>query len=303
MSNSILDAICVYADLESAQLDDHYSSKISINKVGDQLEFFIKDLVADSFHKATKDEKQKEHDKHFCWTGKQNSPPDMMVRGGDAIEVKKSESIGSTRDLNSSPPRQTLSYDDERLDDDCKKAEEGAWEKDVIYALGSRVNGGSIGFMWMVYGDCWCAKTESYEFVRERVSDILFDELEDDPEIGIKDNEIARVFPTGSYVPAEMRVRGMWNLNHPGEGNNLHNFSKYVAGYENKKDNTEPLFVVMRESKFNTFSESSRVKIEEHNGIEMQSFQTIDPDDPDGTITCVLIEAIVNPTSATQSTL
>ena len=49
-----------------------------------------------------KEERMERLSKEFSYLGNTNNPPDMMLRSGDAIEVKKIESSTSALALNSS---------------------------------------------------------------------------------------------------------------------------------------------------------------------------------------------------------
>ena len=111
---STLDGFINLINSNSEKLDLHQESLISINREGDSLERYIKDGFCNLLNKQL-DEKEslEEYSKVFSWTGAQNHPPDLMIRGGDAIEVKKSASLAPTSfQLNSSPPRQKMSSKD-----------------------------------------------------------------------------------------------------------------------------------------------------------------------------------------------
>lgn len=63
-----------------------------------------------------------------------------MLHNGDAIEVKKIESPNSALALNSSYPKQKLTYNNPMIAQACKQAEKNWIEKDIIYcvAIGSK---------------------------------------------------------------------------------------------------------------------------------------------------------------------
>lgn len=60
----------------------------------------------------------------FSYLGNNSNPPDAMLRNGDAIEVKKIESLSSALTLNSS-----------MISTACREAEQWS-EKDMIYVVG-----------------------------------------------------------------------------------------------------------------------------------------------------------------------
>lgn len=87
MSN-ILQAIHTIVRNDLPDVIDFYRSQNKVNAVGDALELFIKDIFADTVNE-TLEKKQKKHEQIFSYDGNANNPPDFMLSGGDAIEVKK----------------------------------------------------------------------------------------------------------------------------------------------------------------------------------------------------------------------
>ena len=66
-----------------------YSGKNRANAVGNALEAYIKDLFADTLLCDDEYSKLHAYNEVFSYTGNQNNPPDIILRNGDAIEVKK----------------------------------------------------------------------------------------------------------------------------------------------------------------------------------------------------------------------
>ena len=76
--------------------------------MGVALEEFVKNAFADCFDCNEKTVIQAQS-KVFSYLGNSNNPPDAMLRGSDAIEIKKLTSIGNTQmQLNSSYPKNKL---------------------------------------------------------------------------------------------------------------------------------------------------------------------------------------------------
>ena len=125
-----------------------YKSKNRANSAGDALEEYVKDLFAGTFD-ASKKVRIKKWNQVFSYLGGSNSPPDAMLKNGDAIEIKKIESDSQIA-LNSSYPKHKLYIDDSKITRRCKDAEK--WdEKDIIYVVGI-VNDGLLKSLCMVYG-------------------------------------------------------------------------------------------------------------------------------------------------------
>lgn len=179
------------------------------NQMGESLETYIKDLFCDSFGLSVAD-KLVEYTNHFSYFSKQNNPPDIMLRGGDAIEVKKIESADAALTLNSSHPKDVLHADDPKISRACRGAEEWT-QKDIIYAVGhAKTN--ELKRIWFVYGDCYAASRDTYT----QLSDMIAAGIRDisDIEFGTT-KELARVNEVDPLGITHLRVRGMWGISNP----------------------------------------------------------------------------------------
>ena len=116
MSN-FLDAINNICSNPVTELKQHFSGLNRMNARGKNLEVYIKDVFSNSIN----EKQNKIRDKNICDTfsylGNQNNPPDMMLRSGDAIEVKKLTLEASSLQLNSSHPKDKLHNNDARITD------------------------------------------------------------------------------------------------------------------------------------------------------------------------------------------
>ena len=86
---NILDAIYNIVTYPIFDIKSHYSGKNRTNSVGEALETYIKDAFVNTFEIENEKERLKQFNKNFSWLGNQNHPPDIMIKGGDAIEAKK----------------------------------------------------------------------------------------------------------------------------------------------------------------------------------------------------------------------
>lgn len=74
MTNNILRGILNIASFKNNNLKRYASTYLNrINAVGEQLECYIQDALADSF-KANRGKKGELHSKKFAWIGNQNNP-------------------------------------------------------------------------------------------------------------------------------------------------------------------------------------------------------------------------------------
>lgn len=254
MSN-ILVAIASLVENPQTKLTRFYAGSNRANNMGDALEAYIKDLFASSFEK-NEEYANEAHCKVFSYLGNKNNPPDIILKNGDAIEVKKIESKGSTIALNSSYPKAKLYRDSTLLIDSCKSVDGGQWDKkDIVYIIGIVGEGNSsetkdtLKGLWFIYGDCYAASREIYE----RISNKIISGIQEIASIDFGDtNELARVNKVDPLGITYLRVRGMWGIKNP-----LHVFS-----YLNL-DVSKDFFahVIMRKEKFNSFPENDQRKI------------------------------------------
>jgi hypothetical protein len=142
----------------------------------------------------------------FSWRGSANHPPDFMIRGGDALEVKIQEGVGQIQ-LNSSPPKRTLKVTDPRIQDGCRTSEDWS-EKDFVYFIG-KANKEFVEALWLIDGSCIADKASTYDMIFDnlalKVSDLG----------GGSGNEIGRLNKVDSLRATSLRIRAMWLLDHP----------------------------------------------------------------------------------------
>ncbi|MBI5355313.1 MAG: NgoPII family restriction endonuclease [Candidatus Aenigmarchaeota archaeon] len=104
MVSNVLEAINNIAIGKEVNLSRYPSDESRrILAVGKPLEAYSKDAFCNSFS-ATLERKTEIHRLHFSYSGSDSAPPDFMLKGGDAFEVKKLEGYGEIQ-LNSSRPR------------------------------------------------------------------------------------------------------------------------------------------------------------------------------------------------------
>ena len=92
-----------------------YKSGNRINSAGEALEYYIKDMFANTFSLDKSEDKENEYRNYFSWLGNQNNPPDFILAKSDAVEVKKTIGLANGIALNSSPPKDYLYFDDPRI--------------------------------------------------------------------------------------------------------------------------------------------------------------------------------------------
>lgn len=238
MSNALI-AIKNLIENPIISISENYSGKNRVNIIGEALENYIKDIFANATI-CTDYEKLSAYNETFSYIGNQNNPPDIILRNGDAIEVKKIQSNSSSLALNSSYPKNKLYSSSTMLTENCRTCED--WTiKDLLYIVGN-TDDTSLKELWFVYGDCYAADKEIYERIKNTITSGLYAipdiELAETNELG----KIKKVDPLGI---TDLRIRGMWSIFHP----------KKVFDYLPKQTiNSEfKFYCIMKQEKFEDF--------------------------------------------------
>jgi len=269
MANNVLSAISSIVSFGSSDLKGYASTYlIRINAVGEQLEFYIKDAIADSF-KLSQGKKQVAYSKIFSYLGNQNNPPDMIIRDGDAFEIKKIENATSSLALNSSPPKDKLRASDIRITDACRNCESKPWvEKDLFYVVGN-AKGGNINYLFFIQGSCYAADHKVYDQVHEPIKkevDKVLDSLGLEKGETVELGKVKKVDPLGI---TELRIRGMWQIQNP--------LTVYKDFCKIEGDKKFHLFALMRKDKYDSYPKADINKIENNKNIVIQNIKIRDP--------------------------
>ena len=214
MANT-LQAFNLLCDTVIEEFDENYNVSNRVNQVGDALEKFVKDLYADSIGN---EDYMNLHQKVFSYLGNKNNPPDAILKNSDAIEIKKVETPNGAIALNSSFPKDYFYKDDPLITKVCKNCEEDSlleidkeWtKKDMLYVVGI-VKNKILKGIWFVYGNCYAADREVYQTIKDTITDGI-KQLDLDL---LKTNEIAKVNKVDPLGITDLRVRGMWSIQHP----------------------------------------------------------------------------------------
>jgi len=223
--------------------------------------------------KADKEEKYSEE---FAWLGNQNNPPDIIIKRGDAYEIKKTKTASPTIALNSSPPKSVLHSDDPRITADCRNCDGGSWEqKDIYYVMG-HVRGNTLHHLFYVHGKCYAAAREVYARVADAIVSAVRNvnlELSETVELG----RVNRVDPLGI---TDLRIRGMWQIQHPVRVFN------YVYRPLPKRFGVAALLL---EEKYLSYPSEDRQALERHREISVKKVRVKDPNNPANRLNAILI--------------
>ena len=210
MSNTI-QAIINLINSPQLELVDYYNSRHRANSEGGSLEEYIKDLYAGTFNETDENRRKEKISEVFSYLGNDSNPPDAMLRGGDAIEVKKNESAKKDIQLNSSYPKRKLESSSSMISQDCRNAEAGEWVKDLLYVIG-HVKNKQLKSIFMVYGDDYAASKDVYLGVKQNIKEGILNT----PGLEfVETEELGRINMIDSLCITRLRVRGMWILQNP----------------------------------------------------------------------------------------
>ena len=273
---NILEAIVNIANNPVVAIRNHYTGRNRANNVGEALEMFVKDAFANTIQEQDEQVKNTKYNQVFSWLGNQNHPPDIMIRQGDAIEVKKTQSANSDLAFNSSYPKSNIQSNSNMITQECKTCENWT-EKDLIYCVGHTTDD-SIKSLWMIYGNIYAAKHETYQVIKQKITyginEIPNVELAETNELG----RVNRVDPLGI---TNLRIRGMWQIQNP----------RRVFNYLHTTGENFELVAVIPTIKYNSFDTDSKNRIEnlDNQNLSIIDVQVKDPNNPANFIDAKLI--------------
>ncbi|WP_339001500.1 NgoPII family restriction endonuclease [Fusobacterium animalis] len=268
-NKNIIDAIINIVKNPILELKEYSISHNRANSMGEALEEYIKDIFSGTLFENDKNKRMEIISEVFSYLGNTNNPPDSILRGGDAIEVKKIENKTSSLALNSSYPKAKLYSNSSMITDACRNCEE--WkEKDIIYAIGT-CEKNKLTSLIFVYGEDYAAENKIYENVKnkiklgiETINGLEFSET----------NEIGRVNRVDPLGITYFRIRGMWGIENPIK----------VFDYIYERDNTKQFnfMALINEDKYNSFLNREELEnLEKENKyLETKNVKIKNPNNP-----------------------
>lgn len=250
-----------------------------VNQMGAVLEDYIKNAFADC---VGKDQRtiNSQRKTTFSYLGNNTNPPDAMLKGSDAIEIKKVESAQNAIQLNSSFPKNKLYSSNPKISCKCKDCEK--WDtKDMIYVVG-HVQNSILHNIIFVYGDVYCDAHNVYEKVENTIKECV--QTLEDVELS-ETKELGRVNKVDHLGISSLRVRGMWVIASP-----FKQF-EYLYKDEDKEEKTSfKLIAIIPETKYNSFGNKSDFETfcKNHN-VVVNDEDVPNPQNPAEMIKCKVI--------------
>lgn len=267
------------------ELLDEYSkfSDNRANTIGDALEYYVKDAFCNAFDKEFS-EKDKIYSNSLSYLGNSNNPPDFIIKNSSAVEVKKVKWSNSTFPniaLNSSYPKDKLYSDSTLINKACRECETPKWEvKDMYYTIGS-IQENKVKLLWIVDGECYCASRETYEkiknLIKEGVNSIPGVEFTATKELG----KVKKIDPLGI---TDLRVRGMWNIEHP---NKVFNY----LIKDDKKDYDFKVYCLMLKDKYTSIDDKYKEVLKKYGDIlSINDVKVKNPNNPAKFLDAIMIK-------------
>lgn len=275
---NILEAIYNISKLDNLEVEEITGGNNRILNVGEGLEVFVKNAFANTFQETDKKVRINRFSEVFSYEGSKRTPPDLMIKDGDAIEVKKVEAIHSELQLNSSFPKSKLFSDSTLINSHCRNCE--IWtEKDIIYTIGHvPKKTKKLSSLWFIYGSVYAADKSVYESLKNT----LTERLENTESINFSPtNEIGRINHVDALKITNLRIRGMWLLKPP--------FKVFDYVHRYSTDKAFQCIAIIPTSKYDSFEESSRNKIEHSSTINIFDDKVQDPNNPMKLVDCKII--------------
>ena len=240
-------------------------SRNRANQMGDALEGYVKNAFANCLGQDIKSIEQA-RSLTFSYLGNSTNPPDAILKGGDAIEIKKLDTFRAAQlQLNSSYPKNKLHSNNPKICKACRECED--WdEKDMIYVVG-QVNDQELQNIFFIYGDLYCDSSEVYEKAENIIKKGIAS-LEDVEHA--ETNELGRVNKVDHLGISDLRVRGMWLIKSP--------FLHFDYLTKDITDYTFKLVAIIPRDKYNEFPNVGEFeKFCEEKGVVIKDERIADP--------------------------
>ncbi len=282
MSSNILIAVKNISDLKNNNLSNYfesYSTKIETTR--QQIGYYIKDAISRT-SKSSKEKKLKiRYKETLSYIGNKNSPPDFIIKNGDAFIIKKNQTVKSGLILGNSPPKDSLNWNDPWILKNCRKVDGGQWNKKDIFYVTCMVEKDKIKYLYFIQGQCFIADKEVYkkkmQGLKKTIENYLKSEGMEKPlTSGL--GKIDKLDPLGVTT---LRIRDVWRIQNP-----IKIFSDL---YEYDRNQKFTMVVIMLKNKFNSFPKKDVEKIVSDKLIEVKNEKIKNPNDPTEMIDVKLI--------------
>lgn len=167
------------------------------------------------------------------------------------------------------------------ITNECRACED--WDiKKLIYCVG-HTDDSELKSLWMVYGSIYAAKQETYERIRNTISD----GIKEVPDVVFSETkELGRVNKVDPLGITNLRIRGMWQIENPRKV-----FDYLHAQGSNKFE----LICIIPLANYQKIPDNSRNSFEKLkvDGLNVEDKKVRDPNNPAKLIDCKLVKFII----------
>ena len=283
MPPNILTAIKNISDFKTNNIREYFKDYATsqIETVRQQIEYYVKDAISGSFQSVKNKKATDRYQEVFSYIGNKNKPPDMIIKGGDALVIKIINTYKGSFTINNSPPKDRIMWNDPWIIKNCRMIDGGQWNsKDLFYVIGSTQKR-RINYLLFMQGRCFIPEEKIYtkkiNDLKKNIRIYLESEgLETDLTIGL--GKVNNIDPLGI---TSLRIKGVWRIKNP-----LKTFSD-IFTYDTKQEFT--LIVLMLKEKFDSFPKKDADEIVNDNQIRIEDVKIKNPNNPQKKIDAKLI--------------
>jgi hypothetical protein len=285
MSPNILTAIKNISNFKTNNMGEYFKDYAGnkIKTARQQMEYYVKDAISGSFN-SVKDKKPTDrYNGLFSYLGSKTQPPDMIIRGGDALVIKTIKTYKGSFTINNSPPKDRLMWNDPWIIKNCRRIDGGQWtSKDLFYVIGW-IEKKRMKYLNFIQGSCFLPEQKFWNKKTDDLKKNIYKYLESE---GLESNRtiaLGKVTNIDPLAITNLRIKAVWRIKNP-----LKIFSDTFS-YDKKQEFT--LIALMLKNKFDSFPKKDIDAIMKDKQIEIEDVKIKNPNNPQKKIDAKLITA------------
>jgi hypothetical protein len=283
MPSNILTAIKNISDFRTNNMREYFRdyATTQVKTVRQEMEYFVKDAISGS-SKSVKDKKPSDrYSGVFSYIGSKNKPPDMIIKGGDALVIKTMKTYKSGLTINNYPPKANLKWNDPWVLKNCRQIDGGQWNsKDIFYVTGW-IEKRRMKYLIFIQGSCFIPEDKVFIKKIQGIKKNVFNYLESEGLEAINTIGLGKVNNIDPLGITNLRIKGVWSVKNP-----LKVFSDTFS-YDKDKDFT--LIALMFKNKFDSFPKKDVNAVINDKQIEVKDVTIKNPNNPKKKIEAKLI--------------
>lgn len=285
MSPNILTAIKNISNFKTNNMTEYFKdyAHIKIKTVRQQTEYYVKDAISGSFNTEKNKKPTDRYNRVFSYIGNKTHPPDMIIQDGDALVLKTIKTYKGSFNINNSPPKDRLMWNDSWIIKNCRRIDGGQWtSKDLFYIIGW-IEKRRMKYLIFIQGRCFIPEQK---FFNKKIDDLkrnIYNYIESE---GLEANRTIALGKVTNIDPlgiTNLRIKAEWRIKNP-----LKIFSDTFS-YDKKQEFT--LIALMLKNKFDLFPKKDIDAIVKDKQTKIEDVKIKNPTDPQKKIDAKLIIA------------